>query len=38
MEHNETLEWDYDPDSSEESRVVRAFHACPVRAITLGAS
>ncbi|NQX12147.1 ferredoxin [Microbacteriaceae bacterium VKM Ac-2855] len=35
MDHNETVEWTYSPDASEEDRVVRAFHACPVQAITL---
>lgn len=35
MDHDETLEWQYEPDAQEQERVVRAFHACPVQAITL---
>ena len=35
MDHDETLEWDYEPNSAEHERVVRALHACPVQAIAL---
>ena len=35
MDYAETLEWDYAPPDAEESRVVRAMHACPVQAISV---
>lgn len=35
MKHDETLEWDYQPSSEHETKVNRAVHACPVRAITV---
>jgi ferredoxin len=35
MEHDETLEWNYRPEASETEKVLRAFHACPVQAITV---
>ena len=38
MEHDETLEWDYQPPDDQEHMVVRALHACPVKAITLETS
>lgn len=38
MLHNETLEWDYQPQAAEDQRIVRAMHACPVKAISIGAS
>lgn len=38
MEHDETLEWNYQPETDQEYRVVRAMHACPVQAISLGST
>lgn len=35
MKRDESLEWDYQPAVDQEEKIVRAIHACPVRAITL---
>lgn len=37
MKRDETLEWDYQPAPEQRERVIRATHACPVRAITVQA-
>lgn len=35
MKHDESLEWDYQPPAVQEEKIIRAVHACPVRAISL---
>jgi ferredoxin len=38
LEHDEVLEWEYHPDDALAERVEHAARACPVQAISMGAT